>query len=137
MSMFFPPVIDLSMIGVFDAGVPNKERIYLRPTDVIKLTGFGLFLARLDPETGTVRPIHNFCFWFDDREVEPPSWICIYTGKGTPNQTTTKDGQPHYTYFWGNSSTLFGNPSMTAVLFKPNAISIGRRGNQPRKQLQG
>ncbi len=120
--MILPTIFEMSLVGVFDRGVPNRERIVLRPTDKVNLHEFFLVLAvRLD--NGMVMPIHNQAFWFPDIELAPPGWIVVYTGPGTSTRTTIPEsGQPAHTFHWGNKQTVLNRPEVVPILFSLGGI---------------
>jgi hypothetical protein len=112
-----PPIYQLAMLGVADAGVPNRERIVLRPTEQVNLLSFLLVLA-LRGEDQVIYPLNDNAFWFPDQVIAPPSWLLVYTGVGKPTQTVIPEtGQAAYTMHWGKTYTLFNDPRVVPVIF--------------------
>ena len=104
--MILPIVQELSVFGLVDRGVPNQERIILRPTELVNLMQFVVTIA-LREEGGMVRPLNDHIFWFPELIVAPPSWILLYTGPGTPRETIiSESNQPAYTLHWGKPNTI-------------------------------
>ena len=132
--MYIPPIIELSMIGVLDAGVPNRERVCLRPSDSVNLAQFGLHAA-IQGDKGLVTPIPNIFFWFGDMVVEPPAWLIVFTGKGQFKPTPSiEHGQPVYLFYWNLSNTIFNIPNVVPVAFKYSSILIGHNILPPEKR---
>jgi|SRR6185312_7368450 len=117
-----PPVHELSVTGIFDAGVPNRERIVLRPTQAVNLAAFALSLCVSQQEG--VTPIPDQFFWLGERWVTPPAWIVVFTGPGSfqvsPHQTTN---EPVFELHWGRSNTIFGQTGLSVGLFRLGGLS--------------
>jgi hypothetical protein len=129
--MYFPPLLELSLVGVANAGTPNRERILLRPTEKVNLAQFGILLG-LRAESGLVTPIRDSFFWFGEIEVEPPSWIGVYTGSGTFKQEPLPgSNQMGYWFYWGRNVTAFDLPRIVPVVFRMSNILIGGQIQEP------
>ena len=115
---------ELHFVGVADPGVPNLERIVIRPTQEVDLLGYGVALGVGSLEEGA-QPIFDNCFWFPSRIVTPPSWILIYTGTGTL-RITEEGGQTVHNLHWQRSHTMFNNPNLIPILFRLDAAIVGR-----------
>jgi hypothetical protein len=115
--IYIPPIAELSIHGVFEAGVPNRERVCLRPTETINLAFFGVLLARRNPADGSLSPIVDQLFWFGEKEVSPPSWIMLLTGKGE-TKTITESEHPIHLFFWGKEHTIFQLENIIPVVFR-------------------
>jgi hypothetical protein len=123
--IYIPPILELSMVGVLEAGIPNRERVCLRPTDSINLASFGLHVAIRQPQ-GHVTPVPNLFFWFGDFIVSPPAWIMVFTGKGESRPTPIiENGQRIYLLYWNLETTIFNIPDLLPVAFKIDSILIG------------
>lgn len=124
MPIVLPAVHELSLVGVADAGVPNQERIILRPMESVNLAPFGLFLGFTNPD-GSARPLLDNFFWFGEVIVSPPSWIIVYTGPGEFQQSKLPDREEQaYVYHWGKPATVFGQ-GMVPLLFRLGAFVAG------------
>jgi hypothetical protein len=133
--MYLPPITELSMIGLADAGTPNHERIVIRPTERINLAQFGIVLGYRS-EAGLVAPYKDQFFWFGEQEIAPPSWIVVYTGPGKFRQSIENNFGQVYWYYWGRHQTAFNVPEIVPVLFRMTNILIGSRlmPNDPQKK---
>jgi hypothetical protein len=123
--MLLPAIHEISIVDVFDRGVPNKERILLKPTETVNLGLFGLYLGRMMPNA-MILPQNDNYLWLGDRIVQPPSWIFIYTGRGQFRETKMPlSNQPAYTYHWGKPITIFDDPQIVPFLMRYSGIAIG------------
>jgi len=114
-----------------DAGIPNEERIILRPTRVVNLRGFGIAVGVAVNENSAMA-IHDNIFWFPEMVVEPNAWLFIYTGKGTFRQSTA-GGSPAIVFHWQRATTLFGREELVPVLFQAMNVEVGVRLKFPLK----
>jgi hypothetical protein len=123
----FSPIHELSIVTVADPGVPNMERIVIRPTENVNLGEFGMAAGiKGEVESNMVLPLTSNFFWFPSRIVEPPSWILLYTGAGTTEETTLAGtSQRAYVFHWGAKTTIFQFREIVPVLFRQAAILIG------------
>lgn len=103
---YIPPIYELQVLGVFDPGIPNRERIVLRPTQRVDLSAFGLIIGL--PSGNDLVPLDDNFFWFGPRIVEPPSWIFLYTSPGEDQDTTlVQTGERSLILHWKRAVTVF------------------------------
>jgi hypothetical protein len=122
--MIFPPPLELSLLGLYDAGDPGKERIVLRPTESVNLAQFGILLG-YKTENGSIVPLNDHFFWFCEIVVPTPSWIVVFTGEGTFDVIPhAQSGQPVYVFYWGRKQTIFHDPKAVPIIFQLNAVLI-------------
>lgn len=127
----FPPIPELNLVGVDKAGIPDEERIVLRPTQQVNLGYFGMLLGRRADEG--VQPVQNFFFWFSEITVRPPSWVFVYTGRGEARWTTTRQTEEKaLIQHWGLRHTVFSDEAVRPVLFRFGSINVG--GHLPQKE---
>jgi hypothetical protein len=108
---------------VEDPAVPNQERIIFRPTDRINLVRFAIVVGFRN-DNGLITVINDNCFWFDEIEVAPPSWVVIYTKQGQATQGLHA-GNPVYFRYWGRKQTIFNILEFIPVLIRVSAVTIG------------
>lgn len=129
--MLLPTIHEIAIFGVFDRGVPNKERIILRPTEIVDLGGFGLYIGKMMPNN-MIWPYPDNFLWLGNLIVQPPAWIFIYTGLGQFQESKLPiTGHQAYTYHWGKKFTVFDDPQSVPVLFKYSGIAIGQPQPHP------
>ena len=125
MTTFLPTVHELSIVGVFDAGVPNRERLVLRPTEVTNLANFMVVLGIRNPD-GTAFPLGEHTFWLGEKTIAPPSWIFLYTGSGQAQDTVLPESkEPAYVFHWGKPVTLFSNDKIVPMIFRLGGVAVG------------
>jgi hypothetical protein len=125
--MIIAPITELTVLGIVKAGVPNQERIVIRPTEPVNLAQFGIILASQD-QNGMNTPIADSFFWFGELIIEPPCWLLIYTGAGEFQKTTLQDtGHTAYVFHWGRPYTIFGTSNIKPILFRMDAILVGQQ----------
>jgi hypothetical protein len=117
-------VPELTIIGVFDPGVPNEERIVLRPEVVVPLNGYGIAVGIPAPGVGAL-PLFDNCFWFPEIEVSPPAWVILFTGPGKTKTFSTVEGENVLTLHWQRPYTIFGGSEVIPILFRVDAAAIG------------
>jgi len=134
--MTFPPITELTILGVSDPGIPNRERIIIRPTEPVNLGQFGIFIGHKNIN-GVVTPWMDNFFWFGELIVEPPSWIIIYTGMGVYQKTLMPGSeQIIHSMHWGRNYTVFNLPSTVPVLFRLDSVLIGQHLYPVSKELK-
>jgi hypothetical protein len=125
--MTIPVISELQLIGVADRGVPNKERVLLRPVIALNLQNFILTVGLSDARATRILPVNNFIFYFEDIVVEPMSWVAVYTGPGQSEESRLPTTlEKAYSYHWGHNSVLFSDPKVLPVLFQVAAIGFAR-----------
>ena len=118
---YIAPVFELSVVGIFDAGVPHKERIVLRPTQAVDLSHFALIIG-VNTATGVV-PLTDLFRWLGPATIAPPSWLVVYTDPGEDVETVHEQtGEPVHVRHWGKSHTLFIDSEVQIVV---GVIKIG------------
>lgn len=127
--MSYSPLVipELTILGVAHPGVPNEERVVVRPTESVQLGEFGIAVGLFVPETGGARPLFDNVFWFPNHVLAPPAWILVYTGKGEPKQTMLPSGETVVTLFWQRAITVFDGPNVVPVLFRLGGAVVGPR----------
>ena len=122
--MNFSPPFSLSLIGVADPGVPNLERLVLRPSDTINTAAYGVMVGIRQP-TGHAIPLRDRFFWFGEIIISPPSWILLYTRRGKYGVTKHTDGNLVHSFFWNRQHTVFNSDDMVPIVFEMGALAIG------------
>jgi len=125
--MIFPPPTEIHFWGIFDAGVPDKERLVFQVKSSVNLAQYGVFAGLKNPN-GMVTPLSDNFFWFGEMQVNPPTWIVVMTRPGLFEVTThANTGEPLQIHYWGRKSTIFNGPDIAPVLFQINSVLIGQR----------
>ena len=117
--MIFLPNIDaLILAGVFDRGIPNKERIMIRVLKSTEMAQYGVLLGwNIEGQGAPTQPYNDNFYWFGDGVVQPNDTIFLYTGAGEPRKTTVEGtGTPAYVLHWGRPFTLFADSSIVPMV---------------------
>jgi hypothetical protein len=123
-----PTISELSLVGVADRGVPNKERVVLRPTETVNAGEFALIAVWVSPE-GHYLPIPDTFFWTGNIEIAPPSWLYVYTAPGTYSVSKIKKtNQPVHVCHWGRKQVLFHDERIQPALIRLGGIGFGGFG---------
>lgn len=116
----------IQLVCVLERGIPNKECIAFKVLESVDMGQFGVMLGVSLP-SGYANPIRDALYWFGDGLASVGDWILLYTGGGEPRVTPdTDDGTKTYVLHWGRSATLFANSAIVPVLFRVDAIQVGR-----------
>jgi hypothetical protein len=135
MSVYVPPVHELAIVGAFEAGVPNRERIVIRPTEAVNLAGFGLVLSLVNDD-GSVTPVPNHFLWLGDRWVVPPTWLVVFTGPGAFREGAHQEtGAPVLEFHWGLQSVVLGTPRIALSIVRFGGLSSQQVGPNSAAQL--
>lgn len=123
-------IFELVVVGVADAGKPGLERIGLRPTQNVNLRNYMLVLAGYTGPHSAV-PFSNTALWFGAIDIEPPSWIIVFTGPEPQGVTQ----QPHdgrdpqtnervLTYYLRQPNTVFNIPGVMPTLLRIDGLQL-------------
>jgi hypothetical protein len=118
-----PRPTEFAVWGVYDAGVPNKERLVLRANAWFALNHFGICVARvvrLDSGQEQHMPLESPLFWFPVQWAQPLDWIVVYTGSGAQETVKSTDGHPMHLFYWGQKVTMFkaGSQEIAPLVFR-------------------
>lgn len=117
------PIPELHLIGVADAGVVNLERVVLRPTQPLSLNGYGIAVG-VGADGEGAYPVYDNCYWFPEITVSPPSWIIVFTGKGSWNTGRWHTGEDVTYLHWQRQFTVFNAPNLLPVLFRVDGAVV-------------
>lgn len=122
--MILDQIYELTIIGVFDRGVPDRERIILKVNDLIDIGQFGILLG-IRQQAGVATPLKDNFFWFGDGLVDSGDWIFVYSGAGTV-LTDELPGSKNkiYSLHWGRDKTIFNNAEVAPMLFRMDGVLI-------------
>ncbi|MDD4870969.1 MAG: hypothetical protein PHR77_10450 [Kiritimatiellae bacterium] len=123
--MIFPDIIELLLLGVYDRGIPNQERIVLKVQERLNTAQYGVLLSISDLNSTAARPIWDNCFNFTEHIVDPGMILFIYTGPGSERRTTIAGTQiPAHVFHWGKKLTVFASTLITPIIFKVESIIV-------------
>lgn len=117
-------ITELRVVGAFDRGIPNEERIVLQVNEVVNLGQFALLLG-IRQQSASAVPIRDNLFWFGDGILSRGDWIFVYTGPGEGRLTDLPGTtEKLYTVHWGRTQTILNSLEVVPVLVRVDAVQI-------------
>jgi len=122
--MIVDSITELAIVGVYDRGIPNQERIVIHAKEVANLGQYGLMIG-VRAADGSAFPIRDNFLWFGDGLISKGDWVFIYTGPGEPRATTLPNTQERlYSVHWGRNETILHHPDLVPILFRVDAVQV-------------
>lgn len=116
---------ELEIAGIWDRGIPNKERIAIRATQEVDLSNYLLFLGVPVADQAAI-PLTTDLFWFGKEIVVPPTWVIVYTGPGERKITSMKDSnEPALVLHWGKLNTVLNNTNVVPIIVSLEGVLVG------------
>lgn len=126
------PIVELEMCGVYDRGVPNKERVGLRAILPLNLRDYVMMIG-VTTGTGGAWPLIDSALWLGDMAISPPCWIFVFTGPGeTLISQENFTSEPAHAIHWGRKRTIFDDPKLIPILLRIDAVEVG---DKPGKRM--
>ena len=127
--MIFPSYLsELSIVGIFDRGIPNQERIVLCVNEGIAMGKYGLMLG-IRSANGSAIPIRDNLLWFGDAWLNKGDWVFVYTGPGEPRATAVPNNTENlYSVHWGREKVILTSPEVVPILFRIDAVLVPNEG---------
>ena len=120
--MIVLPVTELTIIGVYERGIANQERIVIFVNENLNLGQYGLMIG-VRSVRNTAFPIRDNLLWFGDGLVNKGDWIFVYTGPGEPKTTTLPNTTGTlYSIHWGRDKTILNHQDLVPMLFRVDAV---------------
>ena len=128
--MIVAPIDELTLYPVEDRGKPNLERIPIFVNNTLNAGCYGIMVGHTASDE-TVNPYQDNLFWFGDGVLNAGDWIFLYTGKGEPksNDLPQSPNVKLYSVHWGRGQTMFANSNIVPVLFRVDAVEVGKSPN--------
>lgn len=105
---------ELSLVGVFDRGQGNKERVVYRTQRRLNLGEYLVALGASQPD-GTVTPLQDSMLWLGDELIDSGCLVFVYSGPGK-RRVTEANGEPSVVIHWGRKTTVFQNSTIVPVV---------------------
>lgn len=118
------PIEELKIVGVFDHGVPNLERVVLLANEAVDLGNYGLMLG-IRAQEGQAFPLRDNFLWFGNGWVQKGDWLFVYTAPGEPRTTDLPNNQEKlYSIHWGKEQTVFQHRELIPLLVRMDAVQV-------------
>lgn len=115
---------ELSLIGVYDRGVPNQERIVIQANETVNLGQYGLMIG-VRSVGNSAFPVRDNLLWFGDGIVKQGDWIFVYTGPGKAKVSPIPNTDINlYSVHWDRGTTILANQELVPILFRVDAIQV-------------
>ena len=120
------PRPDLELFGIYDRGIPNKERIALKVNARVNTGDYALILG-VAGANGTILPARDQFLWLG-RTIVDIGWVFVFTGPGDPVVTTeVNTKEPMHAIYWGKPNVMFTIPEARAALVRLGPIQVWTR----------
>lgn len=108
----------LSIAGILDRGVSNKERVALTVAVESNLAYYAVILSSYLPGRQQIHSERLSVYWFSPAIVKPGDFVILYTGPGRNAPESRPDGGTNHFYHWGLPNTVFNNSESCAILLE-------------------
>ena len=125
--MLLQSIPELEIIGVYDRGKANAERIVLKAQSTIDMVRYALLVGTVavDGAMRYIYPARDAFFYFGPGTIQAGQWLIVYTGSGEALTTTMQGtGETVYVVHWGRQNTMFANSSIAPALVRLDTIEI-------------
>jgi len=125
--MLLSPIPELQLLGVYDRGKANLERVVLRAQITIDVVQYALLVGTVavTPEARFIYPARDVLFYFGSGIVKAGEWMIVYTGPGAGLTTTMgNSNETVYVVHWGRPNTLFADSRISPALVRFDSIDI-------------
>jgi len=109
----------IEIVGIFDKGVPNNERITLKVLQDCNLMYYSVGKTVYSGPNNISNALKEI-FWFSPREVKSGDYIWLYTGNGSEHTHSNTSGTTTHNFYWRLPKTIFHSIDDCAVLFENN-----------------
>jgi hypothetical protein len=110
----------LTLVGIYERGIPNKERVAISVAVEVNLTFYALIISAYTPGRQGVLAGSRLAYWFNPLVVKPGDWVVLYSGTGVNTTEKRTDGGTNHFFHWGLPNTVWDNPESCAILCELN-----------------
>lgn len=123
-------ITDIELFGVYDRGVPGKERVVIKVLNDLNIGEYALVIG-MQESSGAAVPLYDHFFWFGVGYLKASQWIHVYTGIGRPTsgkgEITKED---IFNVYWGKEKTVFDLKPIVPVLIKIGEIVVAKTNTE-------
>jgi hypothetical protein len=109
----------ISLLGLYDRGVIDKERVHLRAEVDLDLSFF-VVLDSLWVDQTKVYAGDRMAHWFAPRAIQRNEHVVLYTRAGNPTTEPHTDGSTYHFVFRGQGTPVYLTPAATAIVMELN-----------------
>jgi hypothetical protein len=109
--------MNVSVAGIYERGVLDKERVHFRADTDIDLSFFVLLDTSRVNSTQVYAGNHS-AFWFAPQGIPKGQHVVVYTRAGTPNVEKRDDGSIYNFLFRGLANPLYAHDEACVVLLE-------------------
>lgn len=118
------PINELMIVGIYDHGVPNMERVVLLAKEPIDLGNYAL-IAGIRGQEGQAFPLRDNFLWFGNGWLQKGDWLFVYTAPGEPKMTQLPNqSEKLYSIHWGKTQTIFQHKELIPLLIRMDALQV-------------
>jgi hypothetical protein len=107
----------VTLLGLHDRGVIDKERVHFRADVDIDLSFF-VVLDSFWVDAKSVQAGYRTGHWFAPRTIKKSEHVVLYTRSGNENTEPHTDGNTYHFLFRGCGNAIYANANATAVLME-------------------
>lgn len=108
---------EINLVGIFDAGIPNAERVVLQANAQVDLGTYCIIVAFKQGLGLGNLPLRDHFFWLGNMTLNPGDWVFLYTSPGTAQSHPLPNGPGRLvSMYWGKPQTIFQDKNLTAGL---------------------
>jgi hypothetical protein len=133
MTSYLATIPELTLQGVFERGLPNKEHVVLKAEVPVDLGFYAVVLGLRNPGTEALAtPLVDSTYWLGSAEIPAGDWVFLFTGPGTPSKIRSKDNTCDlHLIFWNRKQTIFHDTRIIPLLWRLNGITIEKSAEPP------
>ncbi|GEM_PF-2263609 len=110
---------EITLVGIFDAGIPNLERVVLQAKAEVDLGAYCVIVALKQALGLGNLPLRDHFFWLGNLTLNAGDWIFLYTCPGTAQSNPMPDRLGKLiSMYWGKPQTIFQDRNLTAGLIR-------------------
>ena len=115
--IFWDQAVKISLSGIYERGILDKERVHFRADTDIDLSFFVL-LDTSWKNSSQVYAGNRSTFWFAPQAIPKGQHVVVYTRAGTPNVEKRTDGSIYHFVFRGLLNPLYAHDDACVVLME-------------------
>ena len=117
----------LALAGIFDRGIPNRERVQLNVLADANLSYYVILdTTYINPQG--ISNLLRHAFWFPPQGAKAGEQVILYTGPGLHMSQRNLFGVTVHYFYWGLKNTIWNKSGDCAVLMELNSWATSPYG---------